>query len=408
LAFGGSNVTELNGTFSGARNYLVDANEISFATNSTGGVGAGTAVTDGTANGVTFTANSQITKGSLNFSGATGTVNATLTGVAATSAAGFTLNGGSNLLGDTLIGAAGNDTINGNDGNDTITGAAGVDVISGGNGADVIYADNAGTKEQQTIVLATNAAAGGSTDSIVINGVTISNTAAGSATPATQVASYITTINANASLANVVRASEGASTATLLLTWLVDGDKAVTPAATVGTAGTTYTITNDFVAGTAGTNALNTLTGGSGTDTFVFGGATGTGGSGAAPSSTVFTTITDYTTGTDTINFGTNLALVAEGTSSSTQGVVSATGRVTFHADTADTLTAKLAATEAAMTAATVNAGETAVFAAAGSTYLFVSDGVAGLGANDQLILLTGVTQTTGITLTNGNITAIS
>jgi hypothetical protein len=59
------------------------------------------------------------------------------------------------------------------------------------------------------------------------------------------------------------------------------------------------------------------------------------------------------------------------------------------------------------MTAATTTAGEAALFTAASSNYLFVSDGVAGLGANDQLILLTGVTAVTGITLTNGNITAI-
>jgi len=407
LAFGGTNVTELVGTFGGARNYLVDANEISFAANATGGTGAGTTVNDGAANLVTFTASSQITRGTLNFSGATGTVNATLTGVAATAGVGFSLTGGSNLLGDTLVGAAGNDTISGGDGPDTITGAAGVDNINGGTGNDVIYADNAGAKEQQTIVLATNANAGGSTDTLVINGVTVTNVATASMTPANQVNAYIATINATPALANIVVASVGASSATLLLTFLVDGDQAVTPAATVGAAGTTYTITNDFVLGVAGTNAINSLTGGTGSDTFMFAGATGTGGSGAAPSATVFTTIADYLTGVDVINFRTALTLVAEGTSSATQGVVSATGLVTFNAATADTLAAKVAATEAAMTAATTNAGETALFTAAGSTYLFVSDGVAGLGANDQLILLTGVTATTGITLTAGNITAI-
>lgn len=283
------------------------------------------------------------------------------------------------------------------------------DTILGGDGADFIYADNAGAKEQQTIVLANNAAGGGSADSIVINGVTIANIATAAMTPPNQVAAYITTINGTAALAGIVVASLGGNTATLLLTWSVNGDQAVTPAATVGTAGTTYTITNDFVLGVNGTNTGNdVLTGGAGADVYFWGGATGTGGSGAAPSATVFDTITDYVTASDVLNFRLALTLVAEGTSSATQGVVSATGLVTFHADTAATVAARLAATEAAMTAATAAAGETAVFVVSTDSYVFVSDGVAGLGANDQLIKLTGIAAATGITLAAGNITAVA
>jgi len=313
------------------------------------------------------------------------------------------------VVATSVIGGGGADSITGNTGIDILTGGAGSDSILGGDGADLIYPDNAGAKEQQTIVLANNANAAGSADSIVINGVTIANIAAANDTPATQVAAYITTINANAALAGIARASQGANTATLLITFLVNGDQAVTPAATVGAAGTTYTITNDFVAGVNGTNTGNdVLTGGAGADVYIYGGATGTGGSGAAPSSTVFDTITDYVTASDVINFRLALTLVAEGTSSATQGVVSAAGLVTFNAATAATLEARLAATEAAMTAGTAAAGETAVFVVSTDSYVFVSDGVAGLGANDQLIKLTGIVAATGITLTAGNITAIS
>jgi hypothetical protein len=260
-------------------------------------------------------------------------------------------------------------------------------------------ADNDGTKEVQTITMDTAAAA--EANSYTINGVVVSFTS--TATTASNTVLLAAAVNASAALTNVVVATSSATAVTL--TWLVDGDAAISTLST-----TTLNADASLVEttpGTAGTNALNTLTGGDGIDSFVFGGSTGTGGSGAVASSTVFTTITDYITGVDTINFRTALTLVAEGTSSATQGVVSATGKVTFHADTADTLVAKLAATEAAMTAATTTAGEAALFTAASSNYLFVSDGVAGLGANDQLILLTGVTAVTGITLTNGNITAI-
>ena len=60
------------------------------------------------------------------------------------------------------------------------------------------------------------------------------------------------------------------------------------------------------------------------------------------------------------------------------------------------------------MTAATAVAGEAAVFVVGSDSYIFVSDGVAGLGANDQLIKLTGIVAATGITLTAGDITAVA
>ena len=62
------------------------------------------------------------------------------------------------------------------------------------------------------------------------------------------------------------------------------------------------------------------------------------------------------------------------------------------------------------MTAATAVAGETAIFddvGTAGNSYIFISDGVAGVGANDILISIVGDLEG-AITLTGGDITAIA
>jgi len=303
-------------------------------------------------------------------------------------------------------GAAGKANITSGSGADTINGGAGADTINAGGGIDEIYPDSGGVREIQSITIATNAASGGSTDTMVLNGVTIQNVAAANATPAAQSAAYLITINANAALDNILVASAG-GTGVIILTWLVDGNQATTPAVTIGTAGSTYAIATGTTGTTVG-NGINVITGGAGADTIVFGGATGTGGSGAAASATVFTTITDYATGVDKLDFTKAITLVAEGTSAVAQAVISATGLATFNAGTADTLAAKLVAVEAGMSAATNTAGEAAVFIAAASTYLLVSDGVSGLSANDQLIKLTGVTAATGIVVTSGDITAIA
>ena len=61
----------------------------------------------------------------------------------------------------------------------------------------------------------------------------------------------------------------------------------------------------------------------------------------------------------------------------------------------------------ASFTAATNTAGEFAFFKVNGSGdyYLFISDGTAGLGVNDDVIQLVGVTSISGINLTSGNLT---
>ena len=165
---------------------------------------------------------------------------------------------------------------------------------------------------------------------------------------------------------------------------------------------------NDTIIGGLGTD---TLTGGDGVDTFIF----ETGGLGAAASATTFETIKDFTSGTDIINYtdagraaDVALTLVKEGTNANAgQAAISATGLASFNSAD-DTLAEKLTAVEAGMTAATATAGEVAVFNDAGNAYLFISDGTAGLDANDELIQLTGITATTGIVLSGGDITSVS
>lgn len=163
--------------------------------------------------------------------------------------------------------------------------------------------------------------------------------------------------------------------------------------------------------GTAGddtltsTANLDTMSGLAGNDSFVF--ATGSYGS-LAPSVNVFDTISDWSV-TDKIDFGaTTLALVNEGVDTSAgQAAISATGLASFHTDD-DTLAERIVAVEAGMTAATQTAGEVAVFAQGSDSYVFVSDGVAGVGANDVLIKISGVAVSTGFVVTAGDITAIS
>ena len=62
------------------------------------------------------------------------------------------------------------------------------------------------------------------------------------------------------------------------------------------------------------------------------------------------------------------------------------------------------------MTSATDSVGEFALFQVnrAGDYYAFISDGTAGVGANDVLIQLVGITSISGVNLTSGNLTITS
>jgi len=140
LALGGTKATTLNLTLTGDFNYYLDGNDVARVANATAGQDVGATVLVGN-NGtsiVTYTNSNQFAKGTLNFTGTTGTVYVDLSAATGTGTNGLSLTGGSNLKGDTLIGAAASDTISGGDGNDVLTGNGGTDSLVGGNGNDVI------------------------------------------------------------------------------------------------------------------------------------------------------------------------------------------------------------------------------------------------------------------------------
>lgn len=162
---------------------------------------------------------------------------------------------------------------------------------------------------------------------------------------------------------------------------------------------------NDTITGGAGADVVS---GGTGTNTFVF----AAGDNGAAPSATVFDTITDFRTGTNNvIDFGATAITIGDQGTAAAAGVatISGTGVATFNvADT--TLAQHLTAVAAAIvTGGATVAGESVIWQEGANAYLFISDNVNGVSANDVLIQLTGVTVGVGgLTITGGDITAIA
>jgi hypothetical protein len=124
-------------------------------------------------------------------------------------------------------------------------------------------------------------------------------------------------------------------------------------------------------------------------------------------------TITDYAKGSlsvgDLIDYSENLtrggsAAIATDSQAS---INQSTGIATFAAKSGTTLQDALNDVASRFTSETDTAGEMAFFKVAnkGNFYLFISDGTAGVTANDVLVQLTGVTSISSIDLTNGNLT---
>jgi len=148
-----------------------------------------------------------------------------------------------------------------------------------------------------------------------------------------------------------------------------------------------------------GGTGADDMTGGSGADVFVFASdATG------APSATNYDTIQDWnaSSANDVIAFGGgSLAVVTNGTSSSGVAAIDSEGIATFNvAD--DTLAKRITAVEAGIATGTAAAGQYAVFEVGSDSYLFISDGSDGVGANDVLIQLAGVTGLNDSTIIGG------
>lgn len=185
---------------------------------------------------------------------------------------------------------------------------------------------------------------------------------------------------------------------------------------------TTNAGNDTIVAGTgsdtidAGSGA-DVMTGGiTGNNTFVFSSASN-GGVASVLAADGFDTITDFKAG-DVIDFGaTNLFTERNALTATTSAAkISQTGKATFHANTtslADKITAVEGGIElGATTPGASMAGEAALFEHGSDSYLFISDSIAGVGANDVLVKLSGITSAAGtakgIVVASGDITSLT
>ena len=166
---------------------------------------------------------------------------------------------------------------------------------------------------------------------------------------------------------------------------------------------------NDVISGGAGADIIDgqdgedTLTGGTGADTFY----TVAGDQSTTPSSTIYTTITDFESDTDIIDDRAATLTIASGTTgfAATVASISSEGFCTFNSAD-DTLQERIVAAEAGIAANGVAAaGQFAIFELSSDTYILISEGTDGLDAGDVLLKLAGVTGLTDTTLSGGNLT---
>lgn len=163
---------------------------------------------------------------------------------------------------------------------------------------------------------------------------------------------------------------------------------------------------NDILIGGVGTDLL---VGGTGRDVFVF-----TAGDSGQSTGNI-DVIADYLKGLgtgDLIDYSANLtiggtAITPDATHAS---INQTTGVATFASGSGMTLADALADIALEFTAASNASGEFALFQTnnTGDYYMFISDGSAGVTANDEVIQFTDVTIIGSIDLTGGNLTIVS
>ena len=291
------------------------------------------------------------------------------------------------LTGTSAINGTGNSLANiltGNSGANTLDGGAGTDSLTGGGGNDIYIVDS-------TTDIITELTGGG-TDTIQ-SSVTYSLVDTDGAGTNGGFVENLTLTGSNAingtgnALNNVLTGNSGANTLN-------------------GGAG------NDTLVGGLGNDTLtggrgaDSLTGGLGKDTFVF----TTGDSGQT---TNYDIISDYFKGVvgtgDLIDFSANLTRGGAATAAiAAQAAINqTTGIATFAAGSGTTLSDALSDIATRFTTATNTLGEFSFFQVnnTGDYYLFISDGTAGVTANDDVIQLVGVSSISSIDLTGGNLT---
>ena len=166
---------------------------------------------------------------------------------------------------------------------------------------------------------------------------------------------------------------------------------------------------NDVINGGAGADIIDgqdgedTLTGGTGADTFY----TVADDQSTTPSSSIYTTITDFESNTDVIDDTAAALTIASGTTNFgvATASISSEGFCSFNSAD-DTLQERIVAAEDGIVEnGAAAAGQFCLFEFSGSTYLFISEGTDGLDTGDVLIQLNGVTGLSDTTLTAGNLT---
>jgi Ca2+-binding RTX toxin-like protein len=160
---------------------------------------------------------------------------------------------------------------------------------------------------------------------------------------------------------------------------------------------------NDILTGGADADKM---TGGSGSDTFKF----STGDSGQTSS---YDSILDFSKGAvgtgDKIDFASTLSIGgSDSVATSSQAKIDQkTAIATFASGSGTTLADALSDIGSRFSSATDTAGEFAFFKvnSKGNYFMFISDGVSGIGSNDVVIELVGVTAVKSVNLTNGDLT---
>jgi Ca2+-binding RTX toxin-like protein len=291
-------------------------------------------------------------------------------------------------LADIFWGDVNANTFNGAAGADKMTGRGGADILNGDAGNDTFYFTGVAT------TLGLDQVNGGAdSDTLDFTGLTTyawvdlayNGSEAWTQNGATWVA-----------LANTVSVENVVGTALADTVW---GD--VNANMINGAAG------NDVITGRGGADLL---TGGTGFDTFKF--AAGDSGQ----TTTTPDVITDFAKGAvgvgDKIDYTTLLTIGGSAAAATaTQAAISAaTGVASFAAGSGTTLSDAILDITARMTAATDTVGEFAFFQinGTGNEMLFMSDGVAGVTANDVLVQLNGITSIGSISLSGGDITILT
>jgi Ca2+-binding RTX toxin-like protein len=370
------------------------------------------------------------------------------------SAFGDTLRGssGANLLSgsagnDTIYGEDGIDTINGGNENDFLFGGLGADVINGGSGIDTVFFTS--SLSFVTVNLATGTGLGGEAAGDTYFGVEyVTGSNFGDTLTGGTAATFLngrggddsltgTALNDQFTggtgadtidgLGGIDQASYAGSTFAVQINLTVltqaggdaQGDK-LTSIENISGSNLGDTITGNTAANTlsglggadrlSGGIGKDVLTGGAGSDSFVF--ASGDSGQ----TSTTLDRVSDYAKGAvgvgDEFDFTSVLSIggTPAGATTTQASINASTGVASFLAGSGTTLADALNDITTSMTTGGNAVGEFAFFEinGTGDNYLFISDGVAGVTANDELVRLTAVTSITSISIDAGDVTILS